>query len=165
MHLIKPRYALLALFLVCPCIGHAASHPALTATMPEHTLFSAPETHLPLRLRPGKAQVVRLDSEVGDVTVDDMPKNITAVVYEKTSIALVPHNPGAAHFTVFGKDGKPLMARYVVIAENAQKYARIHQTCRKETDVDCEKTYVYYCPNLCYKTHIVGAAEHSPATK
>jgi hypothetical protein len=152
--------ALTGLLLVCLCVERAGASPAEIAggmAMPEYTLFSAPETHLPLHLKPGKPQIVHLDTEVTDVTVDDKPSQVAAVVYSKTSIALFPRDAGAAHITARGKDGTPVMARYVVISPPAEKYVRLHHTCRKENDAACENTYVYYCPNLCYRTRIVAS--------
>jgi Flp pilus assembly secretin CpaC len=139
--------------------------PTITAEkdIPKYTLFSAPETDLPIRLRPKKPQVVHLNSEVGDVKVDDMPSNVSAIIYGKNSVVLFAHNIGGAHFTVFGKDGSPLMARYVIVSNPGEKYARILLACKNAGDIDCDKTHVYYCPNLCYKTRIVSAVPPNAA--
>jgi hypothetical protein len=125
--------------------------------MPAFTVFSAPETHIPIRLRPGKPQVVHLEAEAGDVTVDDMPGNVSAVIYGPKSIVLFPRAAGGAHFTVLGKNGETLMARYVVINGPPQKYFRLRQVCREGAAAGCAKDRVYYCPNLCYETTLVGA--------
>jgi hypothetical protein len=50
------------------------------------------------------------------------------------------------------------MARYVIIADPAQKYIRLHQVCRKGASAPCEKTVVYYCPNFCYQSHVIDAS-------
>lgn len=140
--------------------GSAASAsppPQAEKAIPEHTLFIAEETDTPLRLKPRKPIVVRLDKEVSKVTVDDKPAHVTAVVYDRTSIALIPKGAGAAHITVYGKNGDPIMARYVIIADPAEKYIRLRQTCRKGGGISCERERVYYCPNLCYETRLVEA--------
>lgn len=142
--------------------------PVKKQDMPEYFTFSAPETDLPLRLKLTpflKSQIVHLNAEVGSVTVDEMTEHVTAVVYDKTSVALFPKSPGAAHITVFGKNGLPIMARYAIVLAPAEKYVRVRQRCKKETDVSCKNTYVYYCPNLCYKTHLVGFTDQSRLTQ
>ncbi len=151
----------LSALLVCFCagIGHSAEGgaPAQAVDMPEFTIAAATETHAPVRLRPGKPQIIRLDARIGSVAVEGMSERVTAVGYDEKSVALVPRNIGVSHLTVFDKDGAPLMARYVVVAEAPTKYIRIRQTCKKAGVANCEKIQVYYCPNLCYETRIVGA--------
>jgi hypothetical protein len=51
------------------------------------------------------------------------------------------------------------MARYVVIGDPLKKYIRLHQVCKSGQDPSCDKTRVYFCPNLCYETRLVGAAQ------
>ena len=53
------------------------------------------------------------------------------------------------------------MARYVVIEDPAEKYIRIRQICKEGQSVNCEKSRVYYCPNLCYETKLVGVLAES----
>lgn len=149
------------ILLAVLCISHVSAAPPASVSaaipdIPEHAVFTAEETHIPLRLKPRKPQVVHLDAEVGDVTVDDLPENVSAVIYHEKSIALIPRNPGAAHITVFGKSGNILMSRYIVIAEPEQKYIRLRKTCRNKTVATCEKTHLYYCPNYCYETRLIG---------
>jgi hypothetical protein len=176
--LIKKNPALflvpLAVLLAYLCIDYAGATSiapppaAATATaMPEYTILSAPETDIPLRLKISafkKPQMVHLDSEVGEVAVDGMPIHVTAVKYDGKSIALFPRSPGVSHITVFGKNGAPIMARYVIVADPAKKYIRLRLTCKKETDAGCRKSAVYFCPNLCYETRLVGAAAYQLAT-
>ena len=168
MPLIKKNQAVLSalsgVFLMFILMGHAcAAAPALysaaVSDMPEHTLSFAPQTELPIHVKPGKPQVVHLDADVGRVTVDDMPAHVSAVIYDSRSIILFPHSASAgAHITVFGKDGKPFMARYVVIDDPDKKYIRINQVCKNGHDAACEKTSIYYCPNLCYETRLISTA-------
>jgi hypothetical protein len=157
---IKPL--LFALFLLAPCTGFAApaAAPATVTKMPEHTVFLAPETHTPIRVKPRKPQVVHLDADIGRTVVDDKPGSVSIITYGSRSVVLFPHSKqDTAHITIFGKDGKPLMARYVVIEDPNNKYIRMHQVCKKgQDDAECKKTNIYYCPNLCYKTQLVGAA-------
>ena len=163
----KTLHVLSVLSVVFPVLFCMRSGDAASAVdMPEYAIFSAPETHMPVRLRLGKPQIVHLDAAVGDVTVDGLPQNVTAVAYGEKSIVLIPHNLGAAHITILGKNGEPLMARYaIVVAVAADKYVRIHQTCKKTTGADCEKKHVYYCPNLCYETRLVNSTTGQAATK
>lgn len=123
---------------------------------PEHKVEAAAETHLPIRLKPGKYQVVELSGEFGHATVDDTPANVTVVPYSHNSAALYPKGEGASHVTIYGKDGAVLMARYVMVAAPEQRYIRLHEVCRPGTGPACDKTIVYYCPNFCYETHVIS---------
>lgn len=141
--------------------AHGEAPPASLADIriPQYTLAAAPETHLPVRVKPRKSQVVHLDFDVGHVTIGEGRENVAAVPYTKTSVALVPAKAGVAHMTVFDKNGKARMSRYIVVSEPAEKYVRILQTCRKgQGDATCASPApsTYYCPNLCYKTRLVG---------
>lgn len=157
-------FALLTFF--GPLHAQAVTYPASPSAMPEYTLLSAPQTSLPVRIKPGKPETVHLDADAGRVIVDDKPKNISATIYDSRSIVLFPHNTtGGAHFTVFGKDGKPIMARYAIINDPEKKYIRLHQVCKTGHDSACDRTDVYFCPNFCYQTHLVGAAAQTAAAK
>lgn len=124
--------------------------------MPRYTVQPAAETHLPLRIRPVKYQVVRLESDIGRVVVDDQPSRLTAVPYGRNAVALFPKAKGAAHVMVTARNGEVLMARYVIIGDSSEKYIRLHHTCGKGTVRPCEKTLVYYCPDQCYQTHVMS---------
>jgi hypothetical protein len=133
--------------VMLPAIAAAADKPLLSAEdMPVHAVAAAPETHVPFRLKPGKYQTVTLDAEAGDITTDDHPEIVTGVPYGHNQVALYPHKPGAAHITIRDKRGAPIMSRYVVVADPEVKYIRLAKG---------DKTSVYYCPNMCYETHIV----------
>jgi Flp pilus assembly secretin CpaC len=139
--------------------AEVVTFPASLADMPEYTLLSAPETALPIRIKPGKPETVHLTEEVGRVVVNDKPENISAIIYDERSIVLFPHKAaGGAHFTVFGKDGKTLMSRYALVGAPDKKYVRMHKICKAGSEFSCQKTTVYYCPNFCYETQLVGAA-------
>ena len=154
---------LLALF--CPGRASAVTYSASPTDMPEYTLLSAPETGLPVRIKPGKPEIIHLKEDAGRVAIDDGPKNISAVIYDNRSIVLFPHSVnGGAHFTVFGRNGKPFMARYAVIGNPDKKYIRVHQACKTGHDPSCENDSVYFCPNLCYETQLIGAAAAQTAT-
>lgn len=148
--------AVLTFFFSSP--AGAVTYPASPSDMPEYTLLSAPETALPVRVKPGKPETIHLDEDAARVIVDQKPKNMSAIIYDSRSIVLFPHKTaGGAHFTVFGKDGKPIMARYAVIDNPGKKYIRLHQVCGTGHDSSCQKTNVYFCPNFCYETKLVGA--------
>ena len=111
------KRALFALAALCCAallaVGRApaapASDTAFPAPMPEHEVAAAPEMQLPLRVKPGKYQVVRLGVPIGDIHVDAAPAHITAVKYDKTSVALFPHGTGGvSHVTVKDASGKEL---------------------------------------------------------
>lgn len=123
---------------------------------PQHQINLANETDLPLRLKPGKYQVVPINAEFGSATVDDGAAKLTIVPYSKNSVAFYPHGEGAAHAVIYGKDGKVIMARYVVIADPSKQYIRLRENCKKPGDANCGRTLVYYCPNFCYETRVIN---------
>jgi len=141
-----------------------APSPSL-ANIPEHTLHSAPETDLPIRLKLSKKpQFLHLNADVRDVTVDEdgKPAHISAVRYDSRSIALLGRSKGAAHITVFGKNGAPIMSRYVIVADPTDKYIRMHLTCKKGDPTPCDKTRIYFCPNFCYETQVIRTTSNQP---
>ena len=79
---------LLALFF--PDYAGAATYSASLTEMPEYTLLSAPETGLPVRIKPGKPEIIHLKEDAGRVAIDDEPKNISAVIYENISVCTRP---------------------------------------------------------------------------
>jgi len=150
----------LAFGFACAAGASTAVSSANTDDMPEYTFQSASETALPVHIKPGKPQTVHVDRDVGHVTIDGPRKNVSAFIYDSRSVILFPHgSSGGAHFTIYGKDGKPFMERYAVIGDPEKKYIRLHQTCANGSkDPSCEKTAIYFCPNLCYETRMVSAA-------
>lgn len=148
---------------MCAAGAYAAVTSVSMNDMPEYTLQSAPETALPVHVKPAKPQTVHLDADVGRVVIDQDRKNMTAWIYDTRSIILFPHTTtGGAHFTVYDKAGKPIMARYAVIGDPTKKYIRLHETCKEGHDASCEKTEVYFCPNLCYETRMISSAAPQP---
>lgn len=135
----------------------AAGENGVTAAMPEHSVAAgAEETHPPLRLRPGRPEIVRLEEPVGDVAVKGTRKQLTAIAYGSKTVALFPGRAGASHITIRGKDGRPIMSRYVFIAELGSKYLRIRHACgKKAPSRACGGVRVYYCTNVCYETHVM----------
>jgi len=157
--LLSILHGALLVFCGAGCVW-SAPFSANVNDMPEYTLASAPETALPVHVKPGKPQTVHLDSDAARVEVDGEPKNISAVIYDARSIIVFPHTAaGGGHFTVYGKDNKPFMARYVVVGDPLKKYIRLHQVCKKKQDPSCDKTSIYFCPNLCYETRLTDAAQ------
>jgi hypothetical protein len=143
--------------------GAATGHIFDPQGVPEHTVSAGAETDLPLRLRPRKYLVIDLKEPVGHAEVDN-PGKVTVVPYGFRSVAVYPHEEGAAHFTIYGRDGKVLMARYAVVATIEKKYVRLHQICKGTSGPGCGRTVTYYCPNFCYQTRVAAApAEKSPA--
>jgi hypothetical protein len=149
-----------------PYTAAAEPAPVPESDVREYMALPAAETHPPLRLRPRKPQLVRLPREAGNIKVQEMSGRISAVSYGDKSIAIVPSNAGSAHITVTDSKGAVVMARYIIVVDDpAQKYIRIRQTCGQTPSEGCEKARVYYCPNLCYETHVVGAMPNQPTLK
>jgi hypothetical protein len=141
-----------AAFSSAPAVG--APDPL---AMPEYTVVTAPETGLPLRVKPGKPQVEYLTTDAARAVVDDKPAVLNVIMQGTRSFVLLPRSKsGAAHITIYDHAGKPLLARYVVINEPEKKYVRLRKTCTSGTS--CATTHVYFCPNLCYQTTIASAS-------
>ncbi len=150
-------FALIALLALAPHSAFAQAKNTFDLTRaPQYQVYSAPETDLPIHIKPGKYQTVPIPEELGTAVVDDGASKITAVPYANKQVALYPHGEGAAHVTLYGKNGKVLMARYVVVATPEVKYIRLHRICKKGQTGQCEKTDVYYCPNLCYESRVIN---------
>ena len=174
-----PLFVCLALTLGLSPLAHAQSlatapapaaapvfpAPASTeaATAPEYQVDPTKETHPMIRLSPDKPQIVHLDAPARSVLVGN-PAHLNVVMDNTTTLVLVPRDPGATHFTVIGRDGKIVMQRYVIVAGPADKYIRIRRSCANAgANANCAKTSVYYCPDMCYETEIMGSADNSGA--
>jgi hypothetical protein len=142
--------------------AQAINHVFDSSNVPEHTVTAGAETDLPLRLRPKKYLVLDFKQEFGHATVDDNPGKVTVVPYGPRSVAIYPHEEGAAHVTIYSRSGEVLMARYVVVATLEKKYVKLHEVCK--AGANCGRTVTYYCPNLCYQTRVAvaPAGKHFP---
>jgi hypothetical protein len=163
--------ALLVLILACPLQAGAQTaaktapagvFPAQAANAPEFDLTPAEETHPMLRLTPDKPQIVHLTAPAHSVIVGN-PAHLNAIMDSAKTLVLVPRDPGATYFTVIGQDGKVLMERYVIVAGPADKYIRIRRSCAAAGSGTCVQTSVYYCPDMCYETGIMGSAQGQPS--
>lgn len=157
--LIKQTAALL-LLVASYTQPSAAPVPPGLPTMPEYTVIAAPETATPFRVKPGKPQIMPLEADGFRAVVTGGAGNLSAIMRDKRSVILFPRaTPGAAHVTVFGANGRPVMARYVVISAPEEKYVRLRQAesaaCGK--DDACGRSTVYFCPNLCYQAALAAA--------
>jgi hypothetical protein len=149
--------AALALAAFASAPAHAATgHIFDGQNVPEHTVTAGAETDLPLRLRPRKYLVLDLKEPFGRAEVDN-PSKVTVVPYGFRSVAVYPHQEGAAHITIYGRSGKVLMARYAVVASIEKRYVRLHEVCKDASSQNCGRTITYYCPNFCYQTRIAAA--------
>ena len=134
--------------------------PADVAAAPEYKVAPLQTTYPMLRLSPDKPEIIRLDADARSVLVGN-PAHLNAVLDNTRTIVLVPRDPGATYFTVIGHDGSVIMERYVIVAGPAHKYIRIRRACPPGA-TGCNATSVYYCPDLCYETEIMGAAQGQP---
>lgn len=141
--------------LLVSLVGAAYGATTTTSDMPEVTLKPATDTHQPIRLKPSKPHLIKLEYDIGDVTVDDQPQDLAAFAYDARTLALFPkQKSGGAHVVVLGKGGEKLMSRYVFISEPGQKYIRVREPAASDAQANLDR--VYFCPNLCYETHLVA---------
>lgn len=117
-----------------------------SAGLPEHT------THSIVRLTPDKSELIRLDDAATSIIVGN-PAHVNVIADSSKTLVVIPRKPGATHFTVLGKQGQVIMQRHVIVASPKEDYVRVKRTCTGDDD-GCEKTSVFYCPDMCHQINI-----------
>ncbi len=129
--------------------------PVVTTADGAHSLAPENTTHPIVRLTPDKSELIHLDGEAGSIIIGN-PLHINVIADSSTTLVIVPRSPGATHFTVLSKQGEVLMQRHVIVASPKENYIRVKKTCREDSGDDCQKTNVFYCPDMC---HEIGLAQ------
>lgn len=119
--------------------------------MHEYAIPPGAETHQPLRVKNGKPALMQVEFDIGSVTVD--AGKAVAFANGPRTVAVFPKSLGASHMVVRDKSGQVVMARYVFAVDPAKKYVKLKQACANDAKASCQR--IYFCPNLCYQTHIV----------
>lgn len=138
----------LAAALAAPAFAGAVG----ASDMHEYAIVAAAETHQPLRVKNGKPVLMQTEADIGSVTVD--AGKAVAFAQGPKTVAVFPKGLGASHVVVRDKEGQVAMARYVFSVDPAKKYVKLKQPCADNAGAACER--IYFCPNLCYQTHIVA---------
>lgn len=106
-------------------------------------------THPPIKLSPDKSELVRLDSKASSIIVGN-PAHLSVLAESAELLVFIPKLPGATYVTVLDKNGEIIMQRHVIIAGPEKKYLRIRQSCATSKDKNCQRTQVFYCPDVCH---------------
>ncbi len=120
-------------------------------------------THKIIRLTPDKSELIHLNSPAGSIIVGN-PAHINVIADSSTTLVIIPRTPGATHFTVLGKTGDVIMQRQVIVASPKENYIRIRKTCADDAK-DCEKTSVFYCPDMCHEIELNKTIKSKKANK
>ncbi len=126
--------------------------PAVSAANNTNNDIPEETTHSIIRLTPDKSELIRLEQPAGSIIIGN-PAHINIIADSSTTLVIVPRNPGATHFTVLGKTGELIMQRHVIVASPKEDYIRIRKTC-SGNDEDCQKTSVFYCPDMCHEIEL-----------
>jgi len=126
--------------------------PAVSAADGVQSSIPKDTTHAIIRLTPDKSEMIRLDKPAGSIIVGN-PAHINVIADSSTTLVIIPRTPGATHFTVLGKTGEIVMQRQVIVASPKEDYIRIRKTCAEDAE-DCEKTSVFYCPDMCHEIEL-----------
>lgn len=128
--------------------------------MATYNVGNVADTHPMLRLTPDKSELLRLSTEI-DAMIIGNPAHLNVILDGPRSVLLVPRDPGATHITLLDKEGRVIMQRHVIVASPKEQYLRIRRTCPSGSD-DCERTSVYFCPDMCHTVNIMHADEGMP---
>lgn len=107
-------------------------------------------THPEILMTPDKSDLVRLEKPAASVIVGN-PAHLNVMADTSKILVLVPREPGATYFTVLGRDGEVLMQRHVIVAAPKEKYIRVRRSCAGTDAESCERTSVFYCPDMCHR--------------
>lgn len=144
-----------------PALSQSSVTKLVTSLIREEDIpvYDAPlaeETCDMLYLIVNKSRVLHLDSDVKSVRINDPERLIVFIKDPRTLYVLAKEKKGIAHFTALDKNGKTVMARYVIIKESKSRYVRARILCpEKKKDAACGKIRLYYCTNQCYETYIM----------
>lgn len=116
-------------------------------------------THPIIRLTPDKSELIHLDNSAASIIIGN-PAHISVIADSAKLIVVIPKAPGATHFTVLGKNGQIIMQRHVIVASPKKDYLRIKRTCSDDAE-NCQKTSVFYCPDMCHEIRSMEGAETS----
>ena len=108
---------------------------------------SIEETHPAVELTMDKSELINIEEEIGSIIIGS-PVHINVLADSSHTLVVVPRKPGASYFSVLDKKGKIIMQRHVIVAAPKEGYLRVKRTC---TEKNCEKTSVYYCPDMCHE--------------
>ena len=147
----KKRYLPLLIATLAFCQpAHAAIDilPAQTIQAEEFSLDSE-STHPPLRITPDKSELIRLNQEAATILIGN-PNHLSILAENGKTLVIIPHEPGASHFTVLDKQGEVIMQRHVITAAPKQNYVRVRRSCSGSNSKDCQETSVFYCPDMCH---------------
>lgn len=111
-------------------------------------------THDALRLTPDKSEIIDMPRNIGRVIIGN-DSHINVLVDTPRRIVVVPHEPGATHFSVLDERGNNMMVRHVIVASPKSDYVRIRRNCGS-AGAGCEPTSVYYCPDMCHSISVGG---------
>ena len=151
--------------------------PALSQTQPKsiaspvkgesHPVYDMPlaeETGDMLYITMKKSKVLHLNRSVRSIKIDDPESLIVFIKNSRTLYVLAKKKKGITHFTALDKNGKTIIARYVLIEKPTTKYVHARILCTEETkDAACDKTRFYYCTgSRCYETYIMHNNETTP---
>jgi len=132
--------------------------PAATTAEHEIAYDDTSHTHPPVKLTPDKSELIRLDRPAGSIIVGN-PNHLSVLADTSKTLVLVARAPGATHFTVLDQKGAVLMQRHVIVASPKKNYLRIRRSCAGEDEEACQRTSVFYCPDMCHEV-VVGGVEN-----